>query len=120
MTSESPRAGWGFSAVLISLGILLIAASFVPLPWLSRNAWSHEDSKAMGFVSQELHHPRSEFSTKAERDEYHAKMKVQFDRLKSKLEYAKQEPHRWSRKLLWFGAALAAMGLVVHLSQQKA
>lgn len=119
MSRETPGTFWDFSAVLIGLGVLLIVASLVPLPWLSRSAWSQEDSKAMSFVSQEMHHPRSVFSTKAERDEYHAKMKEQFDRLKTKLEYAQEEPQRWSRILLWSGAALAAVGLLVHLSQRK-
>jgi hypothetical protein len=119
MSRDAAKTGWDFSAALISLGVLLIVASLVPLPWLSRNAWSQEDSKAMSFVSQEMHHPRSVFSTKAERDEHHAKMKEQFDRLKTKLEFAQQEPQRWSRIMLWSGAALAGVGVVVHLAQRK-
>lgn len=119
MSREAPRTGWDYSAILIGLGVLLIVASFMPLPWLSRSAWSQEDSKTLSFVSQEMHHPRSVFSTQAERDAHHAKMKEQFDRLKTKLEHAQDEPQRWSRILLWSGAALAAGGLLVHLSQRK-
>lgn len=119
MSSDVPRRSWDFSAVLIGLGVLLIVASLMPMPWLSRNAWSQEDSKAMSFVSQEMHHPRSRFSTKAERDEYHVKMKEQFDRLKTKLEHAQDEPQRWSQILLWSGAALAVVGVVMHLAHRK-
>jgi hypothetical protein len=119
MSRDASKADWNYSAVLIGLGVLLIVASLVPLPWLSRTAWSQEDSKALSHVSQEMHHPRSVFSTKAERDEHHAKMKEQFDRLTTKLETARHEPQRWSRILLWSGAALAAVGVVVHLAQRK-
>jgi hypothetical protein len=110
--------------VFLALGVMLIAASFLPLTSLSNLQWTIEDSRRFSRVTRELHDATIEARGSAVRSPteaaaYESNLQEEFERLNRKLEYAQQEPQRWSRILLWSGAALAAVGLVVHLAQRK-
>lgn len=111
--------------ILLSLGAALIIVSFLPLSSLSNRAWTWEDSQFYGKVSSELH--KSAFQTaeeagrtEREMERYRANLQQEFEKLKTKLEHAQQEPERWSRILLWSGAALAGLGGLLHIAKQTA
>jgi hypothetical protein len=110
--------------ILLAIGVILIAASFLPLASLSRRQWTIEDSRQFSRVTRELHDATLEARGSTSRSfeeaaSYETNLQKEFERLNSKLEYAQQEPQRWSRILLWSGAALAGMGVVMHLAQRK-
>ncbi len=113
------------SLILLILGAGLIVVSFLPLGSLSTRAWTMEDSEAYGEVTRQLHEstyqtPSEAGRTAAEMERYRANLQQEFAKLKSKLEHAQQEPQRWSRILLWTGAALVGVGGFLHLAKQSA
>jgi hypothetical protein len=112
------------SLILLTLGVLLIASSYLPLRSLTTSQWTIEDSQRFSRVTRELHDATIEargpsMRNPVEIEKYETNLKKEFERLSSKLEHAQQEPQRWSRILLWSGAALAGVGVVMHLAQRK-
>jgi hypothetical protein len=108
-----------FPMVLIALGVLLIAASFLPLASLVQNSWTRADSQAFGRISQEMHHPSQGNLNDEQLTAHRHELQREFDALQAKLERAQQEPERCRRILLWTGACLTATGAMVHLARQR-
>jgi len=104
------------NALFVALGTVLIIASWTPI---GRNAaqatWTNEDSAAYSRLRQQHHRTayqspeRAGIST-AEQEARQEKLKIQTEAMRKKLQYARQQPQRWSRYLLWAGALLAAIG----------
>jgi hypothetical protein len=102
---------------IIMLGIcLLVCGIFWPNMADRRSGWSNADSQKFAHVSATLH--AAAHLGNASNEEM-KELQSEFDRLKIKLEHAQNEPQRWSRILLWSGAALAGVGVVMHLAQRK-
>ena len=113
------------SLILLILGVSLITVSFLPLGSLSESAWRMEDSQAYGKVTRELHESTYQTPSEAgrspeEMERYRENLTQEFEKLKSKLEHAQQEPQRWGRILLWTGTALASVGGFMHFAKQNA
>lgn len=111
--------------ILLILGVGLIVVSFLPLATLSARAWTIEDSEAYGEVTRQLHEstyqtPSEAGRTAEEMERYRENLAQEFEKLKSKLEHAQQEPQRWSRILLWTGTALVGVGAFLHIAKQSA
>jgi predicted transposase YdaD len=108
------------AAVLLVLGAILIAVSFLPLSSLSKRTWTMEDSRHYGDITRELHSSGYQSAAEAGRTEeemerYRENLQQEFTKLKTQLEQAQNEPHRWSQILLWTGATLAAVGGLLHV-----
>lgn len=105
-------------SVLMVMGIVLIAASFLPFSSLTESRWTREDSQAFGHVSQEIHHPSRTDMSDAELAAHRRALQKEFESLQAKLERAMEEPRRWKNILLWSGAALAAVGGLVRIAHR--
>lgn len=118
--AESSPAPTHPALVLVVLGLTLIATSFASFSFLAKRAWTLADSEAFARVTRDLHTatvvpPRSVLNAE-DADLYRKKLESEYERLSSKLAAAQSEPLRWSRWLLWTGAAITALGVVVHIS----
>ncbi|MDZ4659692.1 MAG: hypothetical protein SH868_19130 [Bythopirellula sp.] len=126
MAESNRKFGFGiFPSLLLALGVVLVLASFLPLSALSKRQWTIADSEAFSQVTRELHDsttqlPRQSGRTADELAGYQENLKQEFEKLKSKLEHAQQEPQRWSRILLWTGTALVGVGGLIHIAKQSA
>lgn len=102
--------------LLIALGIALIIVSWTPIGRVASQAiWTNEDSAAYSKLHQQRHHaayqsPARAGITEAEMKAQQERLKTRAEAMRKKLEYARQQPRRWSQYLLWSGALLAAVG----------
>lgn len=115
---QGVRSTHAVSIALVVLGLLILGCSFLPLAWTKEAAWSMQDSEAYDRVSREYHKlayqsaaetGRSETEMRAHREA----LKQQFETLRDRLEFAQQQPQRWSRFLLWAGTSLVVLGLLL-------
>ena len=112
-------------ALLISLGIALIIASWTPIGRVaSRAMWSNDDAAVYSKLRQELHRlayqlPARAGISEAQIKTQQEKMEIQAEAMRKKLENARQQPRLWSKYLLWSGALLTAVGGLSHLAAQK-
>ena len=111
---------------LLFAGVLLIAASFMPIGrFASQSLWTAENSAEYDRVTQE--YKRSTYQTDArsghseqENLARRERMKQQIDAMREELEHAKSQPERWSHYFLWAGALLSVAGSVGYfVSNQK-
>jgi len=127
-TSPQPAFIWPtvpLPLVMLILGVLLIAASFLPLgKWAAKSQWTTEDSAAFDRVSVE--YKRSAYQsparaglTESEWKAQRERMQRQLKALQQKLERAKSQPKRWSRYLLGIGSLLTAAGFYANATRQS-
>ena len=106
-------------------GVLLIAASFLPLGnWAAKSQWTPADSAAYDRVSNEykLSNYQSPARAGLSQDEWDAqrgRMKQQMQALQHRLDRAKSQPERWGRYLLGVGVLLTAAGFFAHSARQS-
>ena len=106
--------------VLLGLGILLIAGSYLPIgQFVAQSQWSREDSAAYDKVSQRYKRSNYQLAARAgvSEEEWQSQrknMKLQMDAKNERLAKAKSQPRMWSQGMLWIGALLAAGGAVYH------
>lgn len=124
MTDDTDKPPFQFSlslpVALMTLGVLLIGASFLPLgKWAAQSQWTPEDSAAYDRVSQE--YKRTTYESPARRglnqeewDAQREKMKQQMLALQNRLERAKSQPRLWSRSLLGVGVLLTISGFYAN------
>ena len=105
---------------LVALGLVLIATSFAPFSFLSKRAWTIADSEAFGQVTRGLHDSTMTLSRdSAAADRHRAQLEREYERLSTKLAVAQNKPSRWSRWLLWTGAAMTTAGALIHLMRRS-
>ena len=114
------QLGFSLPLAMLVVGVLLIAASFLPLGnWAARSQWTPSDSAAFDRVSNEYklsayQEPARAGLNQAEWDAQRDKMKQQMQALQQRLDRAKSQPQRWSRYLLGIGCLLAATGFYAN------
>lgn len=105
---------------LMSVGILLIGASFLPIGKLAaQSQWTTEDSAAYDRVSKEYKSTTYDSHVKhgvsaEEWQEQRENMKQQMRAYEGKLERAKSQPQRWRSYLLGIGVLMTAAGFYVN------
>ena len=119
---EKPRRRPEFSwpMFLLTVGILLIGASYLPVgDRAAKYFWTTEDSALYDQVSQE--YKRGTYQSAARsgvtEEEWNAqrdRMKQQVDTMRRRLEFAQEQPEFWSRNLLWVGFLLVVAGGASH------
>ena len=109
-----------FPVIAIASGVTLILVSFIPLGQLATQSdWTGEDAAAYSEIRRECHRSAYQSAARAGLTEEQQKtrqeeLKERFERMTAKLEQARNRPHWWSRKLLWAGAMLTALGVFYH------
>ena len=113
------------SLAIVALGVLLILTSLLPWGGLVKGAlWTEEDSAAYDRTSQEYHRisyqsPQRAGLTQQQLTAQRERTKSRFEALRAKLQYARQQPLTWSRRMLWTGALLTTCGCLGRLAGQK-
>lgn len=109
-----------FPYFLIMLGVIFVALSLLwPAIANSRASWSSAQAQEYAETSAALHEAAHDHAGKVTTEQFVA-LQARFEKNRTALEHAQQEPQRWSRILLWSGAALAGAGGLMHLSRQSA
>ncbi len=123
---KSPRFGRiSLPTTCLAVGMLLIAASFLPVgSWVAQSQWTRDDSAAFARVGSEykrftLESPARRGLSQAERDAQVAKMEQRMQALQAKLDRAKSQPKRWSRYLLGCGVVFIAVGFFGGSSRES-
>ena len=101
--------------LLLLLGIVLVATSFLPLKEFMTPAWDTSDSAQMAQLRMKYHDssytsPERQGITSEEAAQMQEKMKSEIEKLEAKLSLAKAAPKFWSRILFWSGVLISAIG----------
>ncbi len=119
----TPQIAFSLPVVMLTGGLLLIGASFLPIgDWLARSQWTPEDAAAFGRISSEykqavLESPSRRGLSPAEWDAQRDEMKRRMLAWQAKLDRAKSQPSRWRRNLLGVGVLLTAAGFFTNSSR---